>query len=113
MKLLSANQYSAPTRKKLLVGLLVGSCLLAISHLPQPVRSQVTVASVISVFQLSKEVISSIIETWDLVEEVGDFHLPFKRNKDEKILKRMFELSLQIEKSELKVGGSGERVALL
>lgn len=106
MKLLSAKQYSTPTRKKLIVGLLVGSCLLAISHLPQPVRSQVSVASVVSVLHLTKEVVSSVIETWDLVEEVGDIHLPFKRNKDEKILKRMFELSLQIERSERNVSGS-------
>ncbi|XP_021694803.1 uncharacterized protein LOC5564091 isoform X1 [Aedes aegypti] len=104
MKLLSPRrQYSLPVTisgKKLLLGLLlVSSCLLTTF---QPVQSQIalSVGSVISVFQLGKEVVSSIIETWDLVEEVGDFHLPFKRSKDEKILKRMHELSLQIEQSE-------------
>lgn len=107
MKLLSpSRQYSLPVTiggKKLLLGLLlVSSCLLTTF---QPVQSQIalSVGSVISVFQLGKEVVSSIIETWDLVEEVGDFHLPFKRSKDEKILKRMHELSLQIEQSEHQV----------
>ncbi|XP_062539632.1 uncharacterized protein LOC134207771 isoform X1 [Armigeres subalbatus] len=106
MKLLSPKQYSPPpvrVGKRLALGLLVGSCLLAVCLLPQPVSSQVTVASVISVLQLSKEVIHSIIETWDLVEEVGDIHLPFKRNKDEKILQRMHDLSLQILQGEQRI----------
>ncbi|KAL1375507.1 hypothetical protein pipiens_017448 [Culex pipiens pipiens] len=78
--------------------LAAASCLLLSPH---PVRTEpITAASVISVLHLGKEVVSSILETWDLVEEVGDVHLPFKRNKDEKILQKMQELSQQIAASE-------------
>lgn len=35
---------------------------------------------------------------------MGDIHLPFKRNKDEKILQRMHDLSLQILQGEQQVG---------
>ncbi|XP_058830636.1 uncharacterized protein LOC131689510 isoform X1 [Topomyia yanbarensis] len=96
---------NASSSSKLTRSLLTSfSCLLLLFTLTnhvRPVRTEVaSVASVISVLHLGKEVISSIIETWDLVEEVGDIHLPFKRNKDEKILRKMYELSQQIAASE-------------
>ncbi|XP_055585680.1 uncharacterized protein LOC129738485 [Uranotaenia lowii] len=76
---------------------------------PRLVRTEaLTAAGVIQVVHLTKEVVSSILETWDIIEEVGDVHLPFKRNKDEKILKRMYELSQQIQASENQIINNAE-----
>ncbi|XP_055618076.1 uncharacterized protein LOC129763220 isoform X1 [Toxorhynchites rutilus septentrionalis] len=78
-------------------------CLLAlVSGQTRPVRAAdpVSTASVISVLHLGREIITSIMETWDLVDEVGDVHLPYKRGNDKKILKQMYMISQQIENSE-------------
>lgn len=88
--------------------LAIASCLLALllSGQTRPVQAAdpISAASVISVLHLGKEIVSSIVETWDLVDEVGDVHLPFKRGKDQKILKEMYSISQQIEHSEHQVG---------
>ncbi|XP_052865391.1 uncharacterized protein LOC128271786 [Anopheles cruzii] len=54
----------------------------------------------ITVFHLGKEVVSGIIDAWDLLENVDNMTLPFQKNRDKKILQRINVLSSQISASQ-------------
>lgn len=61
------------------------------------------IEDVIDVLRLSKEVVSSIASTWNLVEQApltNDIDLPFLKRKEKKILNKITEVSRQIELTE-------------
>lgn len=64
------------------------------------------IEDVIDVIRLGKEVTSSVLETWQFVEQtnlVNEVEVPFLKQKQKKILTRMTDLSRQIALVEDKV----------
>ncbi|XP_050082279.1 uncharacterized protein LOC126569322 isoform X1 [Anopheles aquasalis] len=63
----------------------------------------------ITVFHLGKEVVSGVIEAWDLLEDVGNVTLPFQKNRDKKILQRINALASQISTSQVSLSDDFRR----
>lgn len=69
-------------------------------------QSTAIIEDVIDVIRLGKEVTSSVLETWQFVEQtnlVNEVEVPFLKQKQKKILTRMTDLSRQIALVEDKV----------
>lgn len=61
------------------------------------------IEDVIDVLRLTKEIISSVASTWNLVDQApltNDIDLPFLKRKEKKILNKITEVSRQIELTE-------------
>ncbi|XP_049536714.1 uncharacterized protein LOC125951746 isoform X1 [Anopheles darlingi] len=63
----------------------------------------------ITVFHLGKEVVSGVVEAWDLLEDVGNVTLPFQKNRDKKILQRINALASQISMSQVSMSDDFRR----
>lgn len=83
---------------------LIGLTTLTVLLLAKP--SIALIEDVIDVIRLGKEVTSSVLETWQFVEQtnlVNEVEVPFMKQKQKKILNRMTDLSRQIALVEDKV----------
>lgn len=70
-------------------------------------RTEALVEDILDVIKLSKEVTTSLLETWDIIEQthaVNEVDIPFYKAKEKKILTRMSELSRKIDYVESEVG---------
>lgn len=57
------------------------------------------VDDVVEILKLGKDITSTLLETWNLVEQTnlgGDVELPFRKEKQKKILNRINEVSRRI-----------------
>lgn len=62
---------------------------------------------VVEIVKLGKDVASTLLETWHLVEQTnlgGGVELPFRKEKQKKILNRINEVSRKISSFEANVG---------
>lgn len=88
----------------------VWSCclLLAIVCLSGNIApAEALVEDILDVIKLGKEVTTSLLETWDIIEQThhgNEVDIPFYKVKEKKILARMSELSRQINLVESEVG---------
>lgn len=67
------------------------------------------VEDILDVIKLGKEVTTSLLETWDIIEQThhgNEVDIPFYKIKEKKILARMSELSRQIQLVESEVSGA-------
>lgn len=81
----------------------VGALLLLLSAGP----TSALIEDILDVIKLSKEVTSSLLETWEIIEQthaVNEVDIPFYKVKEKKILSRMAELTRQIDYVESEVG---------
>lgn len=95
-------------RSALFSGLSAMFLLLALA--PSP--GVAIVEDILDVLKLSKEVTSSLLETWDLIEQthaVNEVDIPFYKVKEKKILTRMSQLQRKIDNAESEVRGNAIR----
>lgn len=62
-------------------------------------QASALVEDVVEVVKLGKDIVSTLLETWNLVEQTnlgGDVELPFRNGKQKKILNRINEVSRKI-----------------
>lgn len=62
-------------------------------------QTEALIDDVIEVVKLGKDVVSTLLETWHLVEQTnvdGGVELPFQKGKQRKILNKINEVSRQI-----------------
>lgn len=72
----------------------------------QLVPATAIVEDILDVIKLGKEVTSSLLETWEIIEQThkgNEVDIPFYKIKEKKILSRMSELSRQIDVVESEV----------
>lgn len=65
------------------------------------------IEDVVEIVKLGKDVASTLLETWNLVEQTnlgGGVELPFRKEKQKKILNRINEVSRKITSFEADVG---------
>lgn len=64
-----------------------------------PVESDALIDDAIEVLKLSKDVITALLHTWQLIEQtdVGDVQLPVLKEKQMKILSRISEIGRKID----------------
>lgn len=82
------------------------SIIVILSIGPNRSTALVGIDDVIEIIQLGKAITSSVVEVWDLVEQtnVGQgMDLPFRNQKQKKILSRVIDLSRKIDNVELTV----------
>lgn len=68
------------------------------------------IEDILDVIKLSKEVTTSLLETWEIIEQthaVNEVDIPFYKVKEKKILSRMAELTRQIDYVESEVCVAG------
>uniref|UniRef100_A0A2M4A7E9 Putative secreted protein n=2 Tax=Anopheles triannulatus TaxID=58253 RepID=A0A2M4A7E9_9DIPT len=70
---------------------------------------EISYPGLITVFHLGKEVVSGVVEAWDLLEDVGNVTLPFQKNRDKKILQRINALASQISMSQISMSDDFRR----
>lgn len=78
--------------------------LFTIFTIPKP--SNAIIEDVIEVIRFGKDITEGILQTWNIVEQThvaDDIDLPFIAQKQKKVLKRITELSRQIDMVEAKV----------
>lgn len=78
-------------------------CLLMANH---SIPATALVEDILDVIKLGKEVTSSLLETWDIIEQThkgNEVDIPFYKVKEKKILSRMAELARQINVVESEV----------
>lgn len=66
-------------------------------------QAEALIDDVIEVIKLGKDVASTLLETWNLVEQTnlgGGVELPFRKEKQKKILNRINEVSRRINSFE-------------
>lgn len=67
-------------------------------------RADAVIEDVIEVMKLGKDIASTLLETWNLVEQThnkgGDAQLPFQNKRQKEILRRINEVSGQINRFE-------------
>lgn len=71
-----------------------------------PTPANCLVEDILDVIKLGKEVTSSLLETWDIIEQthaVNEVDIPFYKAKEKKILSRMTALQRQIDTVESEV----------
>lgn len=80
--------------------------LLLVLVLSNVQRTSAIIDDVLDVIHIGKEVATGVLQAWDIVEQTnfGDqIDLPITREKHKKVLRRLKELSRQIEMAEAKV----------
>lgn len=66
-------------------------------------QTEAVIDDVIEVLKLGKDIASTLLETWDMVEQThngADVQLPFRNKRQKEILKRINEVSNQINRFE-------------
>lgn len=61
--------------------------------------AEALIDDVVEVLKLGKDITSTLLETWNLVEQTnlgGDVEIPFRKEKQKKILNRINEVSRRI-----------------
>lgn len=92
------------TPKKLIYFTL--SIIVILSIGPDRSTALVGIDDVIEIIQLGKTITTGVVEVWDLVEQtnVGQgMDLPFRNQKQKKILSRIIDLSRKIDNVEFTV----------
>lgn len=62
-------------------------------------QASAVIEDVVEVVKLGKDIVSTLLETWNLVEQTnlgGSVELPFRKEKQKKILNRINEVSRKI-----------------
>lgn len=62
-------------------------------------QTEALIDDVVEVLKLGKDIVSTLLETWNLVEQTnlgGGVELPFRKEKQKKILNKINEVSRRI-----------------
>lgn len=87
-------------KKKMLFNPKCNSFVLLITIISCANNANALIEDVIEVLKLGKDVASTLLETWELVEQTnlgGDINVPFRKEKQKKILSRIAEVSRKID----------------
>lgn len=66
-------------------------------------QTEALIDDVVEVLKLGKDIVSTLLETWNLVEQTnlgGGVELPFRKEKQKKILNKINEVSRKISSFE-------------
>lgn len=84
------------------------SVLTILLVISSAIQTNALVDDVIEVLKLGKDVTTSLLEAWDIIEQSthngeGDVEFPFRKTKQKKVLSRIAEVSREISKFETEV----------